>query len=441
MRITLQPERWDPQPPDDSLHAVRHELAALVNENADRLGTGSLNDPAAPLIMSGHQAARWHPGILAKDLAAHAVARRVGGAAVHLVVDGDEHPTGYDRPIVQGDRLIAQPVESGANQGVPTGMQPAVGPSEGPATLAEQITLENEAVRSQLIGPMPVVFCSQLATLPAFASLVQQIAVEPRQCVEAYNAAIQKHPDANLRPLNLTRERVELPLWACRWEQPRARVYLDDSENELVINRGEKLLPRALLMTGFAREFFCDTFVHGTGGAVYDLATEAWWRGWRERRVLSPQVMATADVRLEFDVPVAEPAELHRAVWYRHHLPHNIDRYAEVDAEKLREKQDLLRTLAGKSAGRGAKRDAFRRLHELNRAMVNEHRGLLEVADRRLAAARAGVANYTTARRRDWWIGCYPTEQLEALNREIEAAFGLANPLHAKPQAAVQNKI
>ena len=68
---------------------------------------------------------------------------------------------------------------------------------------------------------------------------------------------------------------------------------------------------------------------HGTGGGVYDQVTERWWSDWTKED-LAPKAVVSADVYLPFDVPVATRDELHRAVWFEHHLPFNVDRYVEA---------------------------------------------------------------------------------------------------------------
>jgi hypothetical protein len=46
-------------------------------------------DPGAPLVVTGHQAELFHPGVWIKNFAAAAIARAEGGTALNLVVDDD----------------------------------------------------------------------------------------------------------------------------------------------------------------------------------------------------------------------------------------------------------------------------------------------------------------------------------------------------------------
>jgi hypothetical protein len=53
-------------------------------------------DPAAPLIVPGHQPALYHPGVWAKNFAASGIASRAGGSVLNLIVDNDI----YARPAI-----------------------------------------------------------------------------------------------------------------------------------------------------------------------------------------------------------------------------------------------------------------------------------------------------------------------------------------------------
>ena len=78
MRVLIDPpmNQWRPRrPPRDA----RHELASR----------GIVSAAGSPLIATGHQPWLWHPGILAKDLAAAEAARLTRGSWFHLVVDQD----------------------------------------------------------------------------------------------------------------------------------------------------------------------------------------------------------------------------------------------------------------------------------------------------------------------------------------------------------------
>lgn len=67
-----------------------------------QIGVGG-TDGTAPVIMSGHQATLWHPGIAAKFMATVSLARRLGATPSWIVVDQDPQDCTVIRaPIVMG---------------------------------------------------------------------------------------------------------------------------------------------------------------------------------------------------------------------------------------------------------------------------------------------------------------------------------------------------
>lgn len=432
----------------------------------------------APILATGHQAALWHPGILAKDIAMRVAAERLGAAGtVHLVVNHDVHEaTTLALPVRRGDRLEVERVTLGPQRhDVPTGFQPALEPGTMRAALIGARDRLGDALRADLepllgaierVGAQPNL-AAQMSRITA--ELMRPYAGEPalldatdllresmprlrprllgdaRRCAACYNAAVAAHPQAGVTPLIEERDRVELPLWRVRWRQPRQRVYADlaDSREALLVEEdgtpidesSEALAPRALMLTALARSAY-GLFIHGTGGGVYDRVMEQWWQAWTggdggaggsggggDPGGLAPMAVVTADVPLDFDAPVADRGELTRAVWYRHHLPHNIDRALNVDGPAAAEKRTLLahmdddRDKPRRSAG-------FKRLHRLNGRLVTEHPRALRDADDRLERARVGIRNAAIAHKRDWCFALYPPEKLHALRRAVEQSAG-----------------
>ena len=86
----------------------RELLVELTSKRAVHLSTAPLHLTHC-LIATGHQPWLWHPGILAKDIAASVVARRFGGQPIHLVVDQDGlNDVTIELPVVEGQCLSVQ---------------------------------------------------------------------------------------------------------------------------------------------------------------------------------------------------------------------------------------------------------------------------------------------------------------------------------------------
>jgi hypothetical protein len=101
---------------------VRKQVAAASARFHESLG---LEPPPAcchksPLLVTGHQPELFHPGVWAKNFAAHALTRRFGGQGLNLVVDNDvPHRTAIAVPHVVGDRLRTTSVAFDTASGEP----------------------------------------------------------------------------------------------------------------------------------------------------------------------------------------------------------------------------------------------------------------------------------------------------------------------------------
>ncbi len=416
--------------------------------------------------MTGHQPWLWHPGILTKYLLADAAHSRLERSSPipHVVVDQDIQDTlRLDLPIQLSDVLRVETIHLGqARVDVPTGCQPPT-PLSLPAedlpglavdlqplreaveqveamrwggddqvfrTLAEQMS----ALLALLMNPyldheLEPIFASQLFELADFKAVVDGMLADAERCISLYNRAVSQRPSAGVAKLLVEPFRVELPLWKLGWLKPRERVYADlaDSTPLLTTAAGEpidtdnpqvQLAPRALLLTAWlrSRHPIC-VFIHGTGGGVYDRITEQWWSDWRGE-TLAPLGVATADLHLQFDAPSASQADLQHAVWYRHHLPHNLDRELQLSGSQPDEKQQLLSEM---DRDRDAKRrrTAFLRLQEINGHFQREHNEAIEAAQTALDRTRLGLTNAQIVKRRDWCFAIHPPESLNALRLEI----------------------
>lgn len=456
--IDMPMEAWPLVRPGIGTGVNRKYLLDAVRGHAHRLGVPEVDAASsgtAPsrIIATGHQAGLWHPGILAKDFAAIAVAAEHGAAPLHLVVDQDEHPVwAIDLP-----RVVGQAVEIDRHRlsdelaGVPTGFQPpadaqrlgdwlgGLGLSvpdrlDAARTLAEQVAGVLDHWRGAADARLPIFFTSDLVKSEAFADLVSAFLDDAPRAIRAYNRAVYAVPEAGLRPLAIGLEWVELPLWACLWEQPRQRVYADISDRQKVLvdesgqriehgRSGVTLMPRALLMTALMRSVFCDLFIHGKGGGVYSRATEQWWRAWRGEE-LAPMATVSADVHLDLDVPTAAAGDVEQAVWLAHHLPFNMDRFVEVDPELAAEKRELIKHMDD-DRDKHRRARAFRRVCAINEAFVAKHPDQLAAADRAVQTARVGLANMAALDRRDWCFGLYPSESLANLRQRVRDLSGL----------------
>ena len=352
--------------------------------------------------MTGHQAEFWHPGILAKYLAADAAARAIrarghGVRVVWLVADQDSNdPSAIQYPAASPSgpvRALWKPAFRGATTSsdafvdVPTSALPVldaagqagVGPalpcvSEGLGRMASALRAHAGASSAggQITGalcdllrphaaPDEVVYASELYRLGAFSELLERMRSDPAGCTRAYNAAAARFPRARVRPLIDQPGRLELPLWRMPDGplRPRRPVFAAD----LPDTEPAHLAPRALLMTAIVRLEACDLFIHGTGGGVYDQVTDAWLSAWLPGRALAPTAVVTATRFLPFRERVPSPEEIERARWRAHHARHDPGELG--DSAAAARKQELLVELRTARSRGQSPSVAFGKLHTL----------------------------------------------------------------------------
>ncbi len=441
-------------------------------------------------IVTGHQQTLFHPGILAKYIAAMVAtqthtssnSRRATHARYQqIIVDQDVYdPLALDLPGREGDRLAVRRHQlARVLPDVPPAAQPpasvveintALETMDWPAdaaisasamrmayeksdeiadTLARQAWLVNdELMREVGVQPAQAEFASEMCWAPRYKWVLEALLRDARRCATIYNRAVQDFPGTGITPLRVDSFMVEVPLWELRWLRPRRRVFVDvsDSKPLFVTEDGEPIVglshdridardqqpggfvglaPRALLMTALLRNpNESSRFIHGTGGWAYDRITERWWQDWQGYE-LAPMALATADVYLDFDAPLAERADLQRAVWFRHHLKDNVDRYTTVDPVLAARKRELLAHMTD-DRDRRRRRAAFDELHRINAQLRAKHPGMIAEADASLARAAAGVENRRIAQRRDWFFGLYPQAKLDDLKAAIESCLAKA---------------
>ena len=450
MRITCQPPLRQWRPAFDA-SPDRAELIPLLVSHA--AGEPPRLDR---VIATGHQAWLWHPGILAKDLALTGAARRLAAAAIHVVVDQDvldalslalpvcrdQHLDVFRVILAEHDAKVPTgcqaPVDAGAVVRALTGardqwgkalladIEPVIQAYDHTppcATLAEQTTAVLAHLMLPYTGPVLWLQASRLERLTGFRQLVDQMLNDAHQCASCYNRAVAEHPEARIAPLKVAPDRVEMPLWVLTWQQPRRRVFADVSGAKPALvapdgrpidaGRGERLAPKALMLTAVMRSLCCDWFIHGRGGHVYDRATEHWWSQWAQQP-LAPTALASADLPLSFDVPLSDQRALSAAVWWNHHLPHNVDRALQLSGRHVEQKRQLLDHM-NDDRDRPRRAAAYAQIHTINRELVDQHPQALRDAGRRLERARIGLANRAVGMKRDWCFGIYDLSQLQML--------------------------
>ncbi len=281
-----------------------------------------------PVIAAGHQPGLQHGGILAKDMAVAAVAHRVGGAGVHLLLDTvKDLPTTVDVPVhVDGQWDVEhRPRLDGE----------------------DDITCVQRQFKALGIKPT-VIRSSALLETPGAISLLDRMRADPAACTAALQHAVDAVPGSGVR----RPAEGELPLWADAADGRRIA-----SADDLLAP--ELLAPRAVLTTAIMRLFVCDLFVHGTGGSHYDKVTDLWLAAWMEQTP-PPWAMVTADVYPDATARDAAIAAMQEARARKREAEHATGDPAA--------KQALLKRISAATPGSAERREAFAALTALRRA-------------------------------------------------------------------------
>ena len=404
-----------------------------------------LKIPAGVIMGTGHQVEWWHPGIAAKFMWTNAVAMHAGASTLWLVIDTDvRDPRELRIPVsVEGTiesvlhrfgpraplgtpaclRNACEPAPFADTRGTPVPPSAAAGTHAVHSALlahANAVDCTTQVISAlrdctpQLGIPDCIVRSSQLMRTALGVAIVERAARDPQACARAFNAAVKMVPrvarplveDGPLGP--------ELPFWTRGTYGERHRVHAA----ELPALRAENapLWPRAFLTSAIARAALSDRFVHGTGGKIYEQATDAFARSWLDAKLPAFDI-ASATLRLPFSADLLPPpvtARVRRARWF--------DPDATGNAPSLR-KSAALAAIEHAPRASSARRSAWLQMHaDLSRAR-SAHAAEFHELDVRSAADRVRARAAELRADRTWAAVLHAPESLtrlaDSLRRQI----------------------
>jgi hypothetical protein len=372
LETTPEISRWENLFVEQSGNLFGKSLRSWQNETRASLGL----DPDASMIIVGHQPIFFHPGILAKFVAASEVARQCNAKLVHLVVDYHIGDVGaIEIPKLQNGVLQVETIRiATCDSTIPLCDQKPLSITtndvifSGPLNNGEQnAAMQIAAATDTLMLPYATVDCKIAATAlcntPLGEAVIDAMFANKGACIAAYNEAVAAFPESGVLFLGTN----ELPIWG------------DNRKN---------VRPRALLLTLLARLGIGNLFVHGTGGANYDRVMEHWCQIWLGVDVCR-QVMATATLKMPFEIVNIESARQH---------------YFSGDAKK---KQSFLTTINSLPHGSALKRVAYLEMHRMFAACGNKPN------------YKAIRASQKIARKRDWAFPLYDEAKLKQLTKAL----------------------
>lgn len=448
------------------LHDWQRETRAAVLGSAD-----------GPIVVTGHQASFWHPGIWARYEAAEAFAVHSRAAAlVELIVDQDTNdPLTFTMPGIVGNTLDAkgfsfqaEGAATASGSDVPVGLRPAVRveiPGELDAlpaiahagttleamrhelnrhaneqNLALQVTKTHAALRHvgygrQLNSNLHRILLplSTLMRLPIWDALIQSIAKDPESLHTAYNASVKRFPSAGMAELGINaQDGLEMPLWIVdRHTGQRRRAWTDD----LSAVGPDQFLPRAILTTAVVRLVLADVMVHGLGGSQYEQVTDALIRAWLG---VEPAPYTTVSATVIPGLPANHHTmdSYHRLKQRSRWLRYNLHRVGWADDEFTHRYEQLLNTLRSKPRGSQERQQAFLALRQLQRDGASRYADHIQQQDQQVDLAARHLASDAFVNLRTAPFMMYGPADLSDLRARIWGAFSLSPSERPSPNCS-----
>lgn len=404
--------------------------------------------PTGFVVGTGHQIEWWHPGIAAKFFWVDALAARSGAQRLWLMIDTDvRDPTELRIPIYSApqpdepepklavlnhrfglrylvdtpacERRAFVPNEPEWAGKVPTPTCTAEGIQRAAKALAEHANQANcteqtlcalvDAVK-QLNRPACVVRSSQLLQTSLGHAIVERARANPTACVRAFNHAVQQVPQVARMLAEHGPRGAELPFWTRGADGTRLRVYAEDLPS--LTEMRAPLWTRAFLTSAIARAALCDRFVHGSGGAIYEQATEEFARVWLET-TLPPFDTATATLRLPFPADRGPPPLTRADIRRRWFDP-------QASGHQLSEGKALaLQTISALPRKSAPRKSAWRKM-QLEIAQLREvHASSLSRDAARAHSDQARAKSAEIAADRTWACVLHPPEAISRLAAQI----------------------
>ena len=299
---------------------------------------------------------------------------------------------------------------------------------------------------------------SLISETEPFLNFFLHITANARSFVDIYNAKLREYRrlkkiSSKANPLPDLMEEgyvVELPFWIWGEGESRKSLYASVADNRHItiicekkivahfdfgeddnlsenlnslrdlISKGIKIRPKAIVNTMYSRMFFSDLFVHGIGGAKYDLVTDEIIR---EFFGVEPPAYATVSATLHlpykpFNVSNDDVITLKHVI---KDMGYNPDKYASVEIMEdagmksmVSEKKDLIAKEAHNSE---EKHRAFERLKELNVLMKEKISPLIREKEKELDDLEKRLRYNSIVTNREYPFCIYPETMLGELFR------------------------
>ena len=300
---------------------------------------------------------------------------------------------------------------------------------------------------------------SLISETDPFLNFFLHITANVKCFVDIYNAKLREYRklkkiSSKANPLPDLMEKgfvIEMPFWMWKRDEPRKSLFASISNDSRIsiicddqiiehfdfgeknrstdnlknlerlkalISRGIKIRPKAIANTMYSRMFFSDLFIHGIGGAKYDLITDEIIR---EFFGVEPPSYAVISATLHlpykpFDTSKEDIISLKHAI---KDMGYNPERYASEeimeDAEMrtmVSEKKDLI---GKESHDSKEKHLAFDRIKQLNSLMKDKISPLIKEKEKKMEDLENKLIFNSFVTNRDYPFCLYPELMLREL--------------------------
>ena len=463
------------------------------------------------MVVTGHQCQWFHPGIVAKTMLAERLAQRLGGLALNIMADSDlPKTTDLLLPITTSGTLTIKRLGIPLADGRwPMEHQPALSPQaisrllqeltpcsqdallgRAVATLIEPIRTAAQRAQSlaqfftvlnhELLEPIGLRWlelpASRMAQSQTFTAFVADMLLQAPRVHHCYNQAlatfrtahgIKDHarPMADLATGDGVGQYHESPFWLFRKGQPRAPLFVRQSDDELWLSDGQRdvlalssgelthdpnapiamlgrltdagvaIRPRAITLTMFVRLFLADTFIHGIGGALYDQVTDTFIERFHH---IAPPAFACVSATMRLPLRHADQAdelllELRDARRRLRDWRFNPQRYLDDDApssvaadrpDKAWLEDHLASRLAAiaqsnrlraEGQNHAARQKVFQKIRAINAEIRHAHDPVARRLALREADLAASLEQAQAAASREYFFGLFAPETLRQL--------------------------
>ncbi|MFO0416045.1 MAG: hypothetical protein ACK5Y6_02035, partial [Pseudomonadota bacterium] len=348
----------------DRFHAARAETAQVAIDYTNslfevaRLAGIALAAPVdlgyrhdRAIVMAGHQPLIYHPGLMAKTAALARFAADSDAFGINVVIDTDLGDGGSitwpkisgsnleiksatlvggktgseilysaqrlaDRGVIEEifkelvSDLLTSGLDSSANKAAKAGQLYAALAGQ-PVAAAHTIVrwASNGGTQRFLEAPLSAVLAA-----PALSAVLKDLVIDRQRLVSIYNQTLEEYRashrisnPANPFPnMKVGESSLELPLWIVSSSARRPCVCPKDG---LELASDERLVTRGSITTFILRSYCSDLFIHGTGGAKYDLFVDSFAERYLDYK-LPRYVVASATRHIKPE----RVAELERAI-------------------------------------------------------------------------------------------------------------------------------